>query len=137
MKEYYTIKECFDVCGDDDTPYIEDGFNSGDMYPKRIILDDPLDFCPDIDSARSDKWQIKRAPKSAFQEWNDKTEWRCNIAILSSDENGYGDIDELVKRSRKQGYNFALYTLKKWLINKNHPNYQNCITDKIKELRED
>lgn len=61
MTKYYTRKDCFAACGDDDIPYIKWLFNSNDMYPKRILLEDPDDFIMTLAEADSAAWQIQRA----------------------------------------------------------------------------
>ena len=68
MKKYYTMKECFDECGDDDTPFIEDdgfGFNQHIPNTKKVLMDmDVLFVSPK--AAISDKWQIKRAEQKVL-----------------------------------------------------------------------
>lgn len=62
MTKYYTIRECFDACGDDDIPYNEEHqFNNGPSIPysKRILL--RHNVIVQASAALSDKWQIKRA----------------------------------------------------------------------------
>ena len=67
-------KECFDACGDDDVPFIEGKFNSDEMYPKRILLEDPLDVVVHLEYIFSDNWQIKRAEPKVLRadEWYHK-----------------------------------------------------------------
>lgn len=58
--KYYTMKECFDACGDEDFPYIDGQFNIDKNITKNMIVTDigPTFHWEDI---HSDKWQIKRA----------------------------------------------------------------------------
>jgi hypothetical protein len=60
MTEYYTMKECFDACGDDDIPFIENGFNSSGMGNKKRLLDFDS-MAVSLKDMLSNKWQIKRA----------------------------------------------------------------------------
>lgn len=54
------MTECFEACRDDDSPYEDDGWNSGEKITKREIYSQGVNF-PILKSMRSDKWQIKRA----------------------------------------------------------------------------
>jgi hypothetical protein len=62
ISKYYTMKDCFDACGDDDMPFcaLDSGEWNVNRLSKKIILE--KDCTPAswryIDS---DKWQIKRA----------------------------------------------------------------------------
>lgn len=61
MTKYYTMKECFDACGDDDYPFISWGFNDGCRVSKKDILRDQSKHAVFPKWALSDQWQIKRA----------------------------------------------------------------------------
>jgi hypothetical protein len=70
MGKYYTMKECFDECEDDDRPFIEDSFNCTLKRTKAQLLDDhkirgtetdPAFIYRMIKDGLSDQWQIKRA----------------------------------------------------------------------------
>ena len=74
MRKYYTMKECFDACGDDDVPFICGGFNHESFLTKKELLG-KAEFTypmPSIRQSMSARWQIKRAaPKvlSAEEAW--------------------------------------------------------------------
>jgi len=74
MTKYYTMKECFDACGDDDMPFIENEFN----WPNPATLGElkKLDasqfhFIEVLEWGYSNKWQIKRAEPVVLsaEEW--------------------------------------------------------------------
>jgi hypothetical protein len=57
--KYYTMKECFDACGDEDFPYVEGLYNDYPHVSKKMIIE--TDLSPCVEAMLSDKWQIKRA----------------------------------------------------------------------------
>jgi hypothetical protein len=59
MPEYYTMRACFDICGDNDIPFVEGLYNDEHTLTKKIAIDHH--HSPSIEAALSDKWQIKRA----------------------------------------------------------------------------
>lgn len=67
MIEYMTMKQAFDKCGDDDIPFIEDGFNCTKTYTKKQILEkqrvevDPIIVFKMVRDSLSDQWQVKKA----------------------------------------------------------------------------
>lgn len=78
-QKYYTMKECFDECGDDDKPFINNGFNCDMSDTKSEIINySKLDIS--YSEIYSDKWQIKRAEPKVLsaEEWINK-----RIKILS------------------------------------------------------
>jgi hypothetical protein len=67
MTKYYTMKECFDACGDDDIPYNTDtqyNLNPTVLKTKSDILENRLNI--GLQSALSDRWKIKRAEPRAL-----------------------------------------------------------------------
>ncbi len=60
MTKYYTIKECFDACGDDDIPFNDEiGFNQERV--RKATLSKTFKYAFSLNDMDSDKWQIKRA----------------------------------------------------------------------------
>jgi hypothetical protein len=59
--EYYTMKECFDNCQDDDIPFIENGFNHNTQNNKEYLTRYSDGVGANLRESLSDKWQIKRA----------------------------------------------------------------------------
>ena len=66
ISKYMTMREAFQ-CGDDDKPYIEDGFNCTLTYTKKQILQkqrpetDPCTVFKMVKDSLSDKWQVQKA----------------------------------------------------------------------------
>lgn len=59
MTKYYTMKECFDACGDDDKPFVMGLYNDELTLTKKDTIKHY--HPPSIEAAISDKWQIQRA----------------------------------------------------------------------------
>lgn len=66
MTKFYNMKDCFDVCGDDDFPYEGTMFNTGFIRTKKDILNNNVDGFISVTCALSNKWQIRRATKRLF-----------------------------------------------------------------------
>ncbi len=63
MTKLMEAKECFDLCNDDDIPFIEDGFNYLWRKTKKELLksaDQGMQLGTMLESSISDKWQIQR-----------------------------------------------------------------------------
>jgi hypothetical protein len=71
--KYYTIKECFDACRNDDIPYIDGGFNHMTSLTKSELLEKEEFTAPmaSLKQQLSDRWQIKRAEPKVLtpDEW--------------------------------------------------------------------
>ena len=68
MTEYYTMKECFDECGEDDVPFnLECKFNHTEstQMPRKAFYEN-YKFLFSVEEILSDKWQIKRAEPEIF-----------------------------------------------------------------------
>jgi len=62
ITKYYTVKECFDACDDEDVPFIDTDeikWNYDSQLTKAQLIE--KDHLPDYNELLSDKWQIKRA----------------------------------------------------------------------------
>jgi hypothetical protein len=94
MTKYYTRKECFDLCNDNDIPFVYGRFNSADKLPKKELLKKSASIHMSLDCIDSDKWQIKRAEPKVFnfKHWVEnyaKNESIINMeAFKASEENG-------------------------------------------------
>lgn len=71
MTKYYTMKECFDACGDDDMPFNEEngGYNNGPRKKTKAELLKNINAWDNASSlffSLSDKWQIKRAERKVL-----------------------------------------------------------------------
>jgi hypothetical protein len=90
MPEYYTMRACFDICGDNDIPFVEGLYNDEHTLTKKIAIDHH--HSPSIEAALSDKWQIKRAEPRVYDIENfinkyEKTESQRSFVRLA-DQNG-------------------------------------------------
>jgi hypothetical protein len=107
MSKYYTRKECFKLCGDNDIPFIEGAFNASEQRTMSELKRggaSGYNFFDIIKWADYDKWQIKRAgPKvlSAEESFEkdiiqdqirDCQEW--NGGFESGYLTGFGDGDK-------------------------------------------
>lgn len=111
MAKYYTMKECFDECGDEDIPFIEDGFNSTWMKTKKYLIRNYQDYRATVGEMISDKWQIKRAaPKVVDSEWY----WKNKVPIIN---NHTTNIFDCRKRDIIDAFKYADQNgqLREWL----------------------
>lgn len=102
MKKYYTMKKAFDLCGDDDAPFLDDadlGFNNVLKRSKKQILEDhkirgtetdPRTAFKLLKVGLSDKWQIQKAEPKVYTSGE---EYMCN-------NYGVGYWDDLFKPQR-------------------------------------
>lgn len=87
--QYYTMKECFDACGDDDIPFIDGSYNSTAMNSKEFLHANPFFSQPSLNQALSDKWQIKRAEQkvlSAEELLEHAKQNRTNNGVWNADD---------------------------------------------------
>lgn len=65
---------------------------------RRVYID-----VPDFDAI----WIYVHSPKSTFQEWNENKDWRCHESLPVQNSH----LDNLVKCSRKEGWNAAIESI--------------------------
>lgn len=65
MRGYMTMSQAFE-CGDNDIPFIEDGYNKAG-YSKKQLMENPNALRPTIFDHFSDKWQVKTAGQKVLE----------------------------------------------------------------------
>jgi len=71
--EYMTMKQAFE-CNDEDSPFLQDGFNSAFRKSKKHILENPKSFSVYPGHALSESWQVQKAEPKVLSadEWVEK-----------------------------------------------------------------